>query len=91
MLYGGIMKLINVEQTANVFTITNLSNGFVSIEVREKSPTNTIIKYGGGLRKLGDKSTFQFKPAQYQVRKGKPLFVKATFNGEVETTQITIQ
>jgi hypothetical protein len=91
MFHGGIMKLINVEQTENIFTITNLSNGFVSIEVREKSPTNTMIKWGGGLRKLGDKSTFQFKPAQYQVRKGKPLYIKATFNGEIETSQITIQ
>ena len=85
------MKLVKIEQTANVFTITNLSNGFVSIEVREKSPTNTMIKWGGGLRKLGDKSTFKFTPAQYPLRKGKPLFIKATFNGEVETTQITIQ
>lgn len=85
------MKLIKIEQNANVFTITNLCDGMVSYEVREKSPTNTIIKSGGGLRKLNETKSFKFTPAQYPLRKGKPLYIKATFGSEVETTQITIQ
>lgn len=85
------MNLIKIDQVENVFTITNLCDGMVSYEIREKSPTNTMIKSGGGLRKLGDKGTFQFKPAQYQVRKGKPLFIKAMFKDEIETQQLIIK
>lgn len=85
------MKLIKIEQVENVFTITNLCNGMVVVEVREKSPTNTIMKFGGAIRKLNETKTFKFTPAQYPLRKNKPLYIKAVFGNEVENSQITIQ
>ena len=85
------MKLIKIEQQGNVFTITNLCNGSVLVEVKEKSPSNTMIKWGGGIGKLNGTKSFKFTPAQYPLRKGKPLYIKAVFNSETETGQITIQ